>query len=281
VRLREDPRRGRFELIKKPVLNVMAALSLLGDRRCAATWNGEAPSGLGAIATLRGADQVAVLIYNSRDAISSSGMERVELRLEGLPFERAMLAHCRIDEEHGNPFRIWQEMGAPAEPTAGQYAEMRRCQELALLEEPREVAAQRGGLGLDFDLPLPGVSLVLLSVKPTEAPGGVGNVCAERYEGLVGRDGVMISWDGVDSRVVRTYEVLYAEAADGPYERVNEGDLICTAFLHVREDVGEKGYYKVRAVDYWGRRGEASPLTPALSPWGEGVGGQDGILSYG
>ncbi len=265
--LREDPARRRFEMIKKPILNAMAMLSLLGDRRCAIHGDDDVPSDpageVGAIATVRGEDQVAVLVYNSRDRITSSGTERVELRLEGLPFQRAMLVHYRIDDLHGDPFRAWEDMGAPRHPAAKQYAEMREHQELAALEEPREVIIENGMLLLEFDLPLPGVSLILLSAKPDRGPGRVESLRAEGYEGLAGDGEVMLSWEGIDSRVIRTYEVLYADSPDGPFERVNRPELICTAFLHCRESGTGRGYYKIRAIDYWGRSGEESDVAVA------------------
>lgn len=270
--LQEDAERKRFEMIKKPILNVMALLSLLGDRRFTARGCGDVSSDVGAIATARadhghpGEAQVAVLVYNSRDRIMSSGTERIELRLEGLPFDdatRVMLTHYRIDRDHGDPFTVWEEMGAPDNPSALQYAHVRRSQELATLEEPREVEIVDGTLSLDFELPLPGVSLILLSARPARSPGKVENVRVERYEGLADREEVMISWDGVSSRVVRTYEVLYAGSPEGPFGRVNEPDLICTAFLHVRGKADSKRPaegYKIRAVDYWGRSGEPSKV---------------------
>ena len=262
VRFEEDPRRRQFEMLKKPVLNVMALLSLLGDRRCAVSGCEDPFADVGAIATVRGEDEVAVLVYNSRDRIMSSGVERIELRLEGLPFDRSapvMLAHYRIDEDHGDPFRVWEAMGAPRRPTARQYAQMRDAQELAAVEGPRELPAG-DTLSLDFDLPLPGVSLIFLTVRPAESPGQVEGLRVERYAGLAGKDEVMLLWKDVGSRALRTYEVLYADAPKGPFGRVNGPDLICTAFLHVRDRPAGQGYYRVRAVDYWGGAGEPSDV---------------------
>ncbi len=81
-----------FELVKKPVFNAWVLLSLLGDRRCALDPAVPVDAELGVIATRRGNDQVAVLVFHSRDRIMSSGSEHVALGLEGLPFEQAALA---------------------------------------------------------------------------------------------------------------------------------------------------------------------------------------------
>jgi hypothetical protein len=169
-----------------------------------------------------------------------------------------MLAHYRVDREHANPYAMWEGLGEPDRPLPAQYARLRDHQELALLEEPREVEAMGGVLTLRFALPLPGISLILLSDRPEQPPGKVEGLRAEPYEGLTGREEIMLSWQDVECRAIRTYEVCYAPSPDGPFERVNEADLLCTAFLHVREATRGKGYYRVCAVDPWGRRGEMS-----------------------
>jgi len=258
--IREDPTRKRFEMIKKPMLNVMALLSLLGNRRCAVSVAGDISSDVGVIATAQDKDQVAILLYHSQDRINSSGTERIELCLRGVPFDSGVLSHYRIDKNHTNPYRIWESMGAPTRPSPEQYAVMRENQELAFLEKPTKAALQNGELALSFDLPLPSASLVLLSSSSVRAPGKVEEVRAERYDGLTGQKEVMVAWRDVSSRALRTYEVMYADSPDGPYRRVNEPDLICAAYLHVGDSADERGYYKVRAVDYWARCGEESDV---------------------
>jgi L-iduronidase len=260
IDLHEDRTRRRFELIKKPVFNAMVVLALLGDTRCAVSGCGDPYADVGVIATRRGDDQVAVLVYHSRDRVRVSGAQEIELRLQGLPFARPMLAHYRVDRERTNPYATWQDMGEPDLPLPAQYARLRDHQELALLEEPREVEAMGGALTLRFTLPLPGISLILFSDRPEQPPGRVEGLRAERYAGLTAREEVMLAWRDVEPRSIRTYEVCYAPSPDGPFERVNKADLLCTAFLHVREATPGGGYYRVCAVDPWGRRGEMSQV---------------------
>jgi len=255
-RLEEDPRYRRFELIKKPILNVMTLLSLLGDERCAIIDGPDDVSGpLGTIATCRGSQQVAILVYYSRDRFAVSGSEPVTLHLTGIPFDRGALITYRIDDEHEHPFAVWEASGAPDHPTVEQYAQLRAVQELPNTA-PQDVTIEEGALTLSFDQPLPGVTLVLLSARPETAPGQVCGLRAERYPGMVGREEILLTWRCLDSRTVRTYEVLFAERPEGPYVRINAPDQLDTAFLHVRE--GGPGCYRIRAVDYWGRSGEPS-----------------------
>jgi len=251
----EELAEGRFELIKKPVLNVMALLAMLGDRRCIARGAEDVFADVGALATRRADDQVAVLLYHSRDRIMSSGCERIELVLENLPSDRLMLVHYRIDENGADPFRVWEEMGAPRRPNAEQYAAMRAAQEIDIFDGPREVHAPDGRLELEFDLPLPSVSLILLSGRPAEPPGPPVGLRADTYRGLCAGRQVMLTWRGPESRVISTYEVRHAPSPEGPFRRINRQDLVCRAFLHTGAEAEGAGCYKVRAVDYWGRAG--------------------------
>jgi len=178
--------------------------------------------------------------------------------LQHLPFEHAMLAEYRIEEGCGDPYGVWEEAGGLPEPGPSLYAAMREAQELALLAPPCAVAIGDCSLVLDLDLPLPGVSLILLSARPADAPERVRAVRLARYTGLHGEAQTMVSWQGVSSRTIHTYEVLRADRPAGPFVRVNTPDLICTAFLDVREANAPSGFYRVRAVDLWGRRGPES-----------------------
>ncbi len=135
---------------------------------------------------------------------------------------------------------------------------MRLRQELETLEEVACVLADDGKFTLEFDLPLHSVSLVLLSARPSAAPQKVTGVALQPYEGLTGQFELMVTWTGLESRVLRTYEVLCAPAADGPYQRVNPAGLLCSAYLHVSPKPETPLFYAVRAVDYWGRTGPLS-----------------------
>ncbi len=252
-----------FEMIKKPALNVMALLALLGERRCAISGDLSAADPLaadiGVLATRRADEQVAVLLYHSRDKITASGSELIELHLTGLSCARPMLAHYRIAEGVGDPFVLWDAAGGPVTPTPELFAAMRREQELVLVEPPVELQADDGTLTLRLELPLPAVSLLLLSARPTAAPAAVPGVRLEHYRGLHGEAQTLVVWDDAGSPMIRTYEVLRADDPAGPFVRVNGPDLICTAFLDVRPATAPPGFYRVRAVDYWGRVGPAGP----------------------
>jgi len=250
----------RFALVKKPVLNALGLLALLGEGRLPVSGLGDPLGDLGAIASVQGAAQIAVLVYNSSDALDAAGQSRVSITLEDPPFERAMLAHYRIDDAHGNPRRQWEAMGRPAAPSAEQLAALREHQELTLLETPCEVVCTDRRAKVTFDLPSPGVSLVLLTGKPPAEPRAVTGLRGVRYRGLHDEGQIMLSWTGLDVRTVASYKILCAAERTGPYRPIGPAGLTGSAFLHTPAPAA-RTHYKVQAVDYWGRTGPATDLT--------------------
>lgn len=251
-----DPKGSAFAQVKKPVLNLYTMLSLLGDYRLFAP--GEAMDNLGVLATRRGEDQMAVLLYHCADDPAASGSVEINLKLRGVPFKEGMFVRYRIDDVQEHPYRLWQKLGSPESPTREQIAALRSRQELALAASPQKVALTGGSLSLDFELPMPGVQLALLSRKPRNGPEQVKGLRLEQF----GNE-ILLRWDGVPSRVLRTYEVLL----EG--RRINAPDSLDTGFLAPNRP----GRYSVRAVDYWGRQGKRSnsvrhPETKATWPGG-------------
>lgn len=264
---------GYVEQIKKPAHHAMTLLAFLGEELVEVDSDPamELYGRIGVIATRRGEDQVAVLIDHGCDQPDRSGSERIELKVSGLGFREGSIVHYRIDHDHTNPMRIWEqkrgfEIDLPGPPHAvrvgPQHRElidmMRAGQELDCIDGPRTFAEQSDAVELSFDLPMPGVSLLLFSRKPEETPAAPGKLAARRYWGLTGRPQVMLRWDDCGSRVVKSYEVFFEPAEGGPGRRVNDADLVCRGYLHVADDI--RGSYRVRAVDHWGRSGPFSEV---------------------
>ena len=203
-------------------------------------------------------DQVAVLVYHNCDKIMSSGSETIELEITGIPFEQAACVHYRIGEEQADPFVLWERGGAPRTPDSELLARLRDCDELALLEHTQVQPIENGSYRAGFELPLHAVSLLLLTKKPQNGPAKIDGLRAEQYRGTAACENVMLLWQGSPSRSLFTYEVLFSESAEGPYCRINTPDTICSGFLHARRTSSGVGYYRVRAVDQWGRTGGES-----------------------
>jgi L-iduronidase len=251
---------GPFTLIKKPALNVMAALAMLGTQRVQVL-GGDAE--LGAIATAS-TDEVAVLLWHSRDRVMSSGQASVSLRLEGLPFDEAAVAQWRIDDEHGDAFTQYARAGAPDRIDDDLLAILRDNMELTE-HGPIRVRKPAGrAMSLNIRLPLHSAHLVLLAAKPAQAPAKVTGLRHERYTGPNGTDDVLLVWDGMPGGPIRSFEVFAGDSPSGGLVRLNRRSLLASAYMHSRAAGTGRLFYRVRAVDFWGRFGELSDVMEVL-----------------
>ena len=255
----EDAGEGCFELIRTPALGALALLSLLGDVRLEAGRD-DPEADVGVLAAVRGGEQVAVVVYRLAQPGQARQSAPVRLRLGSLPFEKATLAHYRIDEDHGNAPGLWQAMESPALPPPPQRMQLREHQDPVLLEPIREVAVDDGALLLEFELPAPAVSLILLTTPEDDPPPHVTGLRARRFPGSGASGQVLLCWTPPASRRIRSYEVLYSAKVEGPYRRVNVPGLIYSSLLHAPPATGP-AHYKVRATDYHNRTGPTANFT--------------------
>jgi L-iduronidase len=262
---------GRFELVKKPILGAHLLWALLGGERLA-TPTGDS---LGAIATRHADGAIAVLAWHSVDTPRRSGEGTVRLHLNRLPATGYRLVRLVLAEGQGDPMSVWEEqLYVPADATAASrlhgtnfdpekssvgpaaLAAMRAVQEPHLAEE-REVAPVGGALDLEFTLPLPSVSLLLLLPDPGVAPAQPHGLTARTQPGRTPEEHIVLRWHPQrDSHRLRTYRVEYRAHAGAAWELVNP-DALGASFLHLRAPNAARGAYRVCAEDRWGR----------CSPW--------------
>jgi xylan 1,4-beta-xylosidase len=110
-----------------------------------------------------GPHSAAILVSNYHDSAKPGPPAHIGLAISGLPPGRALLHHYRVDDQYSNSYELWKQMGSPQQPTPDQYAQLERAGQLQLLESPRWIAPQDGRAQLEFDLPLHGVSLLVLA----------------------------------------------------------------------------------------------------------------------
>ncbi len=167
---------GGFGLIgldelRKPRYWAYYLLHELGTEKLVVTGSGDGFGGLVKSLATRSADGgVEVMLSNATPehskALGSAVLSRrISLTVSGLtPGGSYHVEHDRIDNEHSNVYGAWQAMGAPRWPSAEQMAELHRKDGLQGLVQPRAVTANAAGeVTLDFDLPMPGVSLISLA----------------------------------------------------------------------------------------------------------------------
>uniref|UniRef100_A0A8C1FJW1 Alpha-L-iduronidase n=2 Tax=Cyprinus carpio TaxID=7962 RepID=A0A8C1FJW1_CYPCA len=230
------------QLLRKPVLTVMGLLALLGETQVQAevlTDGSEVNSSVGALATVHvpqvpyTADswQTTVLLYNSRDNQTSS-TNRICLYLH------------------------------PDYPTAQQFTQLRN-QEDPQTDGPLPVPSD-GSLTLKAALPVPSVLLVHVCAQSKEVPDQVNGV---RFITIT-KGQVLIIWKDhcIGTKCIKTYEVEFSKD-ETTFQRINQRDTIFTYCTYSPGIILVSGYYRVRAVDYWGRNGEYSSTEKYSENW--------------
>jgi xylan 1,4-beta-xylosidase len=162
--------------IPMPVFNVFRMFSHMHGQRVPAKSSAQVPlddiiangvRGAPDIGTLavRDGKNVAVLVWHYHDDDVPGPDAAVELRLAGAG-RNILLAHYRIDGEHGNAYAAWQKSGSPIAPDKTAYDALHAASDLAALPADATSVERRGSaLSLKFSLPRQGVSLLVLGAR--------------------------------------------------------------------------------------------------------------------
>lgn len=163
--------------VNKPVLNVFRMFGMMTGERVAV--GGEqaydaarimaegvrgARTDINALAT-RDKHSIAVMVWNYHDDDVIDAGSPVELRIAGIPARQVRLSHFRVDNDTSNSYSAWKRMGAPANPTTAQIAELRKASELAQVGATSTVKTRDGKALVKMQLPRQAVSLVVLSYE--------------------------------------------------------------------------------------------------------------------
>jgi xylan 1,4-beta-xylosidase len=161
--------------IHLPVLNAFKLLGSLSGDRLPVTSSGARPLAdmiangvrqepdVDALAAIDG-DRIQILVWHYHDDLVDAQPAHVTLDVAVPPALGASVSvtHTRVDDTHGDAYRVWVSQGSPATPSAMQLAALREAMEPAVLE-PGHVAPVTGGaVSLSFDLPRFGISLLTL-----------------------------------------------------------------------------------------------------------------------
>jgi L-iduronidase len=267
-----------FYLIKKPAFTVFSIMSLLGDKKWTVARN-DSLHDVGLLVTKRENGDIVILAVNKpefdfkrhadwwkkenkvlldeEDEIMNkfkSQTKSIELEIDSIDMGDAIIATYTIDELHTNPYKIWKELGSPKTPTADQFIKMQKNQ------EPDVEIIQDNILqnySMQITLGAPSVKVIVISQKDKlNPPKKVENLTYELYTGVGNKKQCLLKWDDVQKSIHR-YEVFYS-ANKKDYYKVEQGDLIDCAFLHLLPTDKNEIFYKVRAVDYLGREGAFS-----------------------
>ena len=164
--------------IPLPVFNVMRMFSRMSKNRIPAESSHsisldaimrDGVRGKPDVAALASCDaesrQITVMIWHYHDDDLAGPSASIKVSVDGFPagVSKAKLKHFRVDNDHGNAYAAWLEMGSPVAPNARQYDRLQRASELTELSgSPESILVEDGTAQLSFSLPRQGVSLVEL-----------------------------------------------------------------------------------------------------------------------
>ncbi|XP_065912337.1 alpha-L-iduronidase-like isoform X1 [Dysidea avara] len=257
------------QLVRKPVLSVMGLLSLLGSKQLTVTvLKGKhvlfPDNDVGVIATLLNKPgdlteygEVAVMIYNSNDTsdLNSSNIH-CHLKWNDLPDlgKDALMMQYRLDNNRTNPYDIWLTAGKPDYPSYQLLQQMRDAIESVQLSNAKAYSPSGG---LTISLPLPSVFLLHACAKPAKPPSQVVDVRVK----MIVPEQVMIVWKDVPERCLLTYNIVTSTQPNGTYTLVNTVHVHFSLYVHwIKDTTSNPVYYKVNAIDYWGRSGDYSDV---------------------
>ena len=171
--------------IDKAVLNVFRMMGMLGGGPktdiSGAAWlktessgalplaqvTGESVTGapdVNAVATRNGSE-IDVLVWNYHDADVPADPARIEVVLDGLGGKSASASEFRMDATHSNAYRLWQQMGSPAQPTEEQKRKLEQAARLEQTVPDHAIAIHTGEARIHLELPRQGVALLSVRVR--------------------------------------------------------------------------------------------------------------------
>ncbi len=156
--------------LRKPRWWALALLERLGTTRLPVSSSGDGAGSLvECLAARAETGEVSVLAWNltldQTKAWGDPALARpVTVVVEGLaPGSSYTLSHERVDHDHSNIARVWDELREEAQawPTEHQWEQLRAADRLEQLEPSREVTADgQGRASVTFELPMPSMSFL-------------------------------------------------------------------------------------------------------------------------
>jgi xylan 1,4-beta-xylosidase len=162
--------------LRKPRWWALELLERLREEQVAVDLAGDGAGSLvEALAATDASGEVTVLTWNlTLDQTKASGApelsRRVRVELSGLtPSTSYALRHERVDDDHSDIAAVWGRLrdDGQAWPTESQWAALREADRLDVLAPDEDLTSDAdGSLVVEYDLPMPAMSLLTLTPSP-------------------------------------------------------------------------------------------------------------------
>lgn len=173
--------------IRKPNYNAFRMLNNLGVSRIKIFGGNDNVNG---IATYN-RDKITIIIFNCvYDILRTEGDESLErsinLEVKNIPWPKVQIEHYRIDNEHSNAYTVWKGMGSPRDCSDEQLEFLKSKMNLELLEDPYTAMTYNGVFSSWFNLPMPSVSMLVITPVEKEFVVLDENKCINMKDFLMG-----------------------------------------------------------------------------------------------
>lgn len=155
--------------LRKPRWWALWMLEQLADEQLAVHVDGDGAGDMvNAVASHDGHGRVVAVVWNGTVDVTKSGGDplldrRVTVSIGGLDRPAYTLRHRRLDEAHSNINRAWDEIaGGRPWPDDDEWRALAAGDHLADYEPSYDLRPDGGAVHLEFDLPMPGISLIEL-----------------------------------------------------------------------------------------------------------------------
>ena len=156
--------------LRKPRWWALWMLEQLADQQLEVQVDGDGAGDMvNAVASVDENGRIVAVVWNGTVDVTKSAGEpsldrHVSVSIAGLERLTYAVRHRRLDEDHSNINRAWGAMaGGRPWPSEDEWFELAAANELADFEDRRDVSPTGGAVTLDFDLPMPAVSLFELT----------------------------------------------------------------------------------------------------------------------
>ncbi|NIJ54798.1 GH39 family glycosyl hydrolase [Dyadobacter arcticus] len=160
--------------VDKPVLNVFRMFGMMEGNRVEVKQNlaydfkkvrdesvRDRPD-VNAFAT-KDSKSAAIMVWNYHDDNLPAPDAEVDLKINGLPSQKLLMHHYRIDSQNSNAYEAWKKMGSPKSPSTEQIAKLEKAGQLQMLTSPEWINPKNGVANIKVLLPRQGVSLLKFS----------------------------------------------------------------------------------------------------------------------